>query len=217
MHMIPIQDKLFKHKFDFSMKNTLLCFMKTLMYCYVISIFIGCKREQVDNEKVKLFKNIIEDNLGKKLLIPKDLKLYSPFNQNSTDSIKLANSSLKLYSHINTSCSTCLEEINKWDSFASKLKKYKTPVILICKSNKDNFELLKYLCETNKIKKFTYPFFLNLKDDYVNKNPFMNASRDFETVLTDKNNSILLIGNPLHSKGMEQLYLNEIQKRMETD
>jgi hypothetical protein len=180
------------------MKKILIGFRKILLFCSIISTFIACKREEVDNEKVKLFKNIIEVNLGKKLLIPKDLQPYSPFNQNLTDSIKLANSSLKLYSLINTSCSTCLEEINKWDSFASKLKKYKIPVILICKSNKDNFELLKYLCETKKIKKFAYPFFLDINDDYVNKNPFMNASRDFETVLTDKNNSILLIGNPLH-------------------
>lgn len=214
MHMIPIPDKLFKHKFDFNMVKIFLGFRKILMYCFIISMFISCKREQMENEKVKLFKNIIKVNLGKKLVIPKDLQLYTPFNHNSTDSIKLANSSLKLYSLINSSCSTCLEEINKWDSFASKLKKYKIPVILICKSDKDNFELLKYLCETNKIKKFSYPFFLDLKDGYVNKNPFMNASGDFETVLTDRDNSILLIGNPLHSEEIKQLYLKEIQKRI---
>lgn len=188
-----------------------------LMYCYIISLLISCKREQADNEKVKLFKNIVEVNLGKKLVIPKDLQLYAPFNHNSTDSIKLANSNLKLYSLINTSCATCIEEISKWDSLASKLKKYKIPVILICQSNKDNFELLKYLCETNKIKKFTYPFFLDLKDLYVHKNPFMKASKDFQTVLTDKDNSILLIGNPIHSEGINELYLKEIEKRVKKE
>lgn len=181
------------------------------MYFYIISLFISCKREQIKNEKVELLENIVKVNLGRKLVIPKDLQLYTPFSQNSTDSAKIANSSLKLYSYVNTSCSTCLDEIKEWNSFALKLKKYKTPIILVCKT-RDNFELLKYLCETKKIKTFDYPFFLDIKEHYINKNPFMNASSDFETVLTDRNNSILLIGNPLHSEIIKQLYLRKIQK-----
>ncbi|WP_417941939.1 hypothetical protein [Flavobacterium sp. RS13.1] len=193
------------------MKNRLIGFRKILMYFYIISLFISCKREQIKNEKVELLENIVKVNLGRKLVIPKDLQLYTPFSQNSTDSAKIANSSLKLYSYVNTSCSTCLDEIKEWNSFALKLKKYKTPIILVCKT-RDNFELLKYLCETKKIKTFDYPFFLDIKEHYINKNPFMNASSDFETVLTDRNNSILLIGNPLHSEIIKQLYLSKIQK-----
>lgn len=196
------------------MKKIFLIFRKTLTCLGLIFICICCKKEQIKDEKIKLFTNVVSENLGKELFIPEDLESYTPFQPYATDSIQLANSSLKLYSHINTSCSTCLEDIDKWFSFASEVKKYKIPIILICKSDKDNFESIKYLCETNKIKKFPFPFFLDIKDNYVNKNPFMNASKDFETVLTDKNNTILLIGNPLHSNEMKELYLKEIQKRI---
>jgi hypothetical protein len=36
----------------------------------------------------------------------------------------------------------------------------------------------------------------------------------FETVLVDKNNTILVIGNPTASKKIKELYLQEIQKRV---
>lgn len=210
--MIHIQGKLFRDKSVFNMKKIFLVFGKTLTCLCLVFICICCKKQPIKEEKVRLLRDVVAASLGKKLSIPEDLQLYTPFQPYTTDSIQLANSSLKLYSLINTGCSTCLGEIDKWFSFASKIKKYKIPVILICKSDKDNFESIKYLCETNKIKKFPFPFFLDLKDNYVNKNPFMNASRDFETVLTDKNNTILLIGNPLRSNEMKELYLKEIQK-----
>ena len=42
----------------------------------------------------------------------------------------------------------------------------------------------------------------------------MEKSDNFKTVLTDRNNNILLMGNPILSKGMKDLYINEIEKRL---
>jgi len=42
----------------------------------------------------------------------------------------------------------------------------------------------------------------------------MKKADDFKTVLTDKNNKILLMGDPVRSKEMRELYIKEIRKRM---
>lgn len=62
----------------------------------------------------------------------------------------------------------------------------------------------------NLIKDFSYPFFLDKKKEFVKKNDFMGKFRGFETVLTDKNNTILLMGNPVKSKEIRELYLKTI-------
>lgn len=192
------------------MKKIIFNWGKTVMYVFFLFILICCEKKE-NNEKVNILKKTIENSLGKKLSIPINLQSYTPFPQYIADSTELSHADLKLYTQINTSCSTCLEEINTWNKFIPKLMEYKVPVILICQS-KDNFELLKYLCENGKIKKFSFPFFLDIKKEYISKNSFMDTSTEFETVLTDSKNKILLMGNPIHSEKTKSIYLNEIRK-----
>lgn len=85
------------------------------------------------------------------------------------------------------------------------------PVILICYTD-DNFELFKFYCESGEIKTFPYPFFLDSMNTYSIQNTFVEENKSFRTVLTDRNNKILLIGDPSSSKGMQELYVNEIKK-----
>jgi hypothetical protein len=56
---------------------------------------------------------------------------------------------------------------------------------------------------------------LDIENQYTKRNQFMGKAQDFNTVLTDKENNILLLGNPLRSKEMRNIYLMEIIKRME--
>ncbi|HYX08420.1 MAG TPA: hypothetical protein VE912_16945, partial [Bacteroidales bacterium] len=102
------------------------------------------------------------------------------------------NSKYKIYSHINASCPTCVSDILLWDNIISDFEKFKVPVILICESD-DNFDLFEYIIETGEIKSFSFPFFLDLKSDFYVQNKFMKESSQFETVLTDSNNIILLL------------------------
>jgi len=73
-----------------------------------------------------------------------------------------------------------------------------------------------YIIESGEIKIFSYPFFLDMKCDFFTKNNFMKKSSHFETVLTGRENTILLLGNPIRSKEMKDIYLNEIQKQKDS-
>lgn len=194
----------------------ILNFVKIIKYILLvlcITSYISCKN-RVYQEKNAFLRSVMGNNIGKILILPDSLMVYSPFDNYIMDSLNISLSKFKIYSHINASCPTCIQDIILWDSINTDFNKYKVPIILICDS-KDNFELIKYLHETGKIKSFSYPLFFDMKCDFVNQNRFMKESPEFETVLADRENIILLIGNPIHSRGIKDIYLNEIQKRIE--
>jgi len=177
--------------------------------CFLLS----CYNTDRTPHKASL-ESTIGSTLGKKLFLPNNLHVYSPFPDLVADSATIFNAEYKLFTHINASCGSCITEIKLWENLVTEFDKYKIPIILICESD-DRFELLKYLCETGGIEKFSYPFFLDKKNEYIKRNQFMEKAQDLETVLIDKENNILLLGNPIRSKEMKELYLKEIQKRMQ--
>lgn len=198
--------QIFKMKLKFN--NIVKC---TMLFACLYSI-TDCKNKETKAKEASL-KSVVENCIGKKLILPDSLSAYKPFTNYIADGVEMANAAIKIYSHINASCPTCIRDIVLWNSIIPYFSKYKVPVILVCES-KDNFELVKYFHESGEIKSFSYPLFFDLKNEYIKSNKFMKESQQFETVLTDKENNILLLGNPIRSKEMKELYIKEIQKRM---
>lgn len=189
-------------------------FLKPLLAILIsVIIVLSCKNEQRELETNSLphLNDLVNKNIGKRFIISDSLTIYSPFTNYLLDSAKVANSKFKIYSHINVSCPTCIEEIKLWNNLALEFSKYDTPVILIF-GTKDDFEFIKYLCESGGIKNFPYPFFMDNIGEYNTLNEFMRESSDSETILTNQENIISLIGNPLHSKEVKDLYIKEIQQ-----
>ncbi|MBW6481035.1 MAG: hypothetical protein K0B37_16520 [Bacteroidales bacterium] len=187
-------------------------FFKQTMLIICIFLTVACNTIEKKREKASL-KLIVENCLGEKLRIPDSLAVYSPSSNYISDSLEISYANFKIYSHINASCPICLEDIKLWNRVSLEFYKYKIPIILI-HTSKNNFELFKYKHEKGEIENFPYPFFFDLKSEFLKQNKFMKESSHFETVLTDRENSILLIGNPIHSKEIKDMYLNEIQKRI---
>jgi hypothetical protein len=146
----------------------------------------------------------------KKLIVPANLKVYAPFDNYVLDSTQIANSALKLYVSINFSCPTCIDKISKWAQLIPQSSaKNNVPVIIIANAD-DRFELIKYLIKKNSIKKFPYPFFLDQKGEFIALNKVIKESAELNAVLTDKDNNILLQGNPLHFPEVKTLFLKKI-------
>ena len=189
--------------------------IKILIIFLIICAIPFCtnKENKENKEKENTIKSIVNNCLGRKLMIPDSLVIYSPFSNYTMDSIEISNAHFKIYSYINASCPTCIEDILLWNNITPCFVKYNIPIILICES-KDNFELIKYFHEQGMIKKFSFPLFFDVKGRYLAENKFMEESPQLETVLTDRENNILLLGNPIRSKEIKDLYLSEILKRM---
>ena len=180
---------------------------------FLVTSILSCQNKK-KQEKEAYLKSVIENCLGKKLTIPDSLRIYAPFHDYLADSVLISSAKYKIYSHISASCPTCIRNIKLWNNIIPDFERFKVPVILICGSS-DNFELFYYMHETGEINSFFYPFFFDIKNNFIKQNKFMKESPHFETVLTDKENNILLLGNPIHSKEMRDLYLKEIQKGIE--
>lgn len=118
-----------------------------IKYSMILCLFsiISCKKKQ-SATKINSLKHIVNNNLGKKLKIPDSLEIYYPFS-NSENNKEMLNSELKIYSHINASCGTCIESLNVWSKLIPELNKKGVQVHLICSSD-DKFELLKYFFES---------------------------------------------------------------------
>lgn len=186
--------------------------IRILFLFLCVSIITSCKDKNAD--KINSLKSVIENTLNKKLKIPDSLGVYAPFPDCIANGSDMLNSEYQIYSRVDASCGTCIGDINSWNKLIPEFNRYKVPIILICSSD-DDFELIKYFCETGAITDFGYPFFLDKNNEFVKNNKFMAIDKSFETVLTDQNRNILAIGSPVHSKGIKEIYFKEIQKRIE--
>lgn len=183
-----------------------------MIFFFFVNSTISCQNTEIQVKEARL-KLVVENCLGKKLIIPDSLITYAPFHDYVADSVQLSNAKSKIYSHINASCPTCVLDIRLWNNMITDFEKLMVPIILICDAD-DNFELIKYIHEIGEIKSFSYPLFFDIKKEFFKQNNFMNVSPHFETVLTDNENNILLLGNPIRSKEVRDMYLKEIQKRI---
>ncbi len=168
----------------------------------------SCQNKQ-EKETIAKHRSIIDTTLGKKLKLPTVLSAYDCLNDYRSDSIGTSNPKFKIYSRVNASCGTCVDQIDQWGDLSSELGKYNTSIILVCHSE-NNFEFIKHLCESGKIKEYTDPLYFDEENKFADLNSFMKRSKHFETVLTDRDDTILLMGNPLRSKAMKDLYIKEI-------
>lgn len=190
------------------MKKNIIKYIMVLLITFSI---ISCKKNQNIISEADSFKVVIDNSLGKKLIISDSLELYHPF-PSSINNKEVLSPKLKIYSHIDASCGTCIESLKAWNNLIPEFNRKNVEVVLICTSD-NNFELLKYYFESKEITNFSHPLLLDHNNDYLRQNEFMSKSKNFETVLTDKNDEILLLGNPNFSIKIKELFFNEIKKQ----
>jgi len=179
------------------------------IYFLLIVLFWSCV-PNMKKDKVQYLDSIIKETIGEELLLPEELILYEPFSNYSMDSCDISIASHKIYTHINVSCGSCLGEIKLWEELIPQFEKLGVPIIMICVSD-DEFILFEYLCEENKFENYSFPFFFDKNDEYVKLNIFMEEDNGFKTVLTDKENNILLLGNPINSIEIKELFLEKVK------
>jgi hypothetical protein len=172
---------------------------------FTISLLTNCNTGNKQSSDIAF-----NNKKSEKFTLPDSLITYKPFTLTSLDSNEMANSTLKIYSFIDASCSSCLASINNWKLVASEIESYKIPIILIIQSE-DNYELLKYLCEKKNIDNFPFPFYFDVKQQFFVRNKFLNPNRNGHTVLADKDNNILASGDMTLSKKTKEQYLNIIK------
>ena len=185
------------------------------IFCVILLIFssctISCKNVRDKKNTQRELKEVIDDILGKKVFFPDTIQFYYSSSDYVLDSAKIFNSDYIILTYLDASCGNCIGDIKDWGTIVPLFRKYSVPVVLICGSD-DDFAMFDYLCDLGKIS-FQYPFVLDINNKYLKNNEFMKLNEDFKTLLVNNHNEILLLGNPIRSKAIKDLYLKEIQGR----
>lgn len=170
---------------------------------------------------MKLFKLLIlavilivacnnKENAKQKLILPTNYEIYNPYLGSNIHDSFTTNKNLKIFTLVDVSCSTCLLKLEKWDKFNIEINKYSVELIPICYS-KDNYELLKFLFENNRIAKISIPLILDINEEFIKANKNLITVNGEFTALVDNENKIILDGNLIDDENIKNSFLAKIK------
>ena len=171
--------------------------IKVLLF---LSILIACTSKPKNNNS-KL-KQLITSHLGEKLNLPSNLEIYPCLDSSNAKVI----TDYKICTFIDVSCGSCLGQLEEWKTFMKIFPDNLVELIVICVAT-DNYQLFEYLYDINTFKDYPCHFFFDREKLFIESNGFMKERVDFQTVLINKNDTIMVIGNPLINKSIKELYV----------
>lgn len=62
--------------------------------------------------------------------------------------------------------------------------------------------------------KFDYPILLDSLGEFERLNPHLPQNKALHTFLLDENNNVLLVGNPLHNKKIEEMFYKVVEEKL---
>ena len=63
---------------------------------------------------------------------------------------------------------------------------------------------------------FDYPILLDTLREFEKLNPHLPKNRALHTFLLDENNNVILVGNPLHNKKIEEMFYKIVEEKLGT-
>lgn len=152
----------------------------------------SCINNQKD-KRIKMDYKLAESNMTIKF---DSLEKYNPFKVKDSSSYDYY-----VVSYVNTECPICLSELDQWSALSNTLLKHDCGIRIVGNSD-DYFEYFKYLCQTGELNPFLYPFLMDASAKYrfgIENSNFLKDSA-VRTVLINRRNNVLAIGNPVHNK-----------------
>jgi len=176
--------------------------MKIPFLIWILLIFFSSCKE---TEKERITRLVTEWQ-GREILFPEDIV----FTRYVTDTVdwQIPESDYKILIYVDSiGCVNCKLQLDKWKEFINKVdmvSRGNVPFLFIF--HPKNLIDLRYLLLGYN---FNTPVFVDLKNTINNMNNFSDHTL-FQTFLLDKNNKVLIIGNPINNLAIKDLYLKQI-------
>ncbi len=165
---------------------------KYILHIFTILAFSSCTSKE---EKAQ---NIVNQWLGKEVKFPTTINTQQ-------DSIwnLMINKELKLLTVIDTNnCTECRLRLYDWEKYIKDTDTINPNVTFLFIVHAKDYAIVDLMRKKNK---FTCPIFYDYKNKVGLLNKFPKNSR-FQTFLLDKNNKVILLGNPIGNHHMWKLY-----------
>lgn len=184
--------------------------MKTsIWFVCLVFLFIagGCKQKSIEKD--------VSQMLGKKIQVPTSLQYIAPAEDRTHIEIntdKISNDKCKLIVYVDSfSCMSCaVSNIHDWDKYLKKVERFsdKLQIIFVFSPMKSEYNNLYTLLE---IEKFHFPVWVDAANIFSTINSFIPNNPICHTFLTDKNNEVVLVGNPLKHKAIEDKIIEYLE------
>lgn len=180
------------------MKNLNLYILLTL------TIFFSCQNKQ--KEKEVQIAELVNEWRGKQIVFPEN-SIFTRYLTDTTD-FQIPQSDYKVLIYVDSiGCTSCKLQLPKWKrliEYIDSLTQGKIPFLFFFHP-KDNKEI-RYLLKRDA---FNRPVCIDI-DDQLNKLNKFPLDMTLQTFLLDKDNKVVVLGNPVHNIAVKDLYLKQI-------
>lgn len=175
--------------------------MKHLNLIILLLLLFSCQDKKKDE-----IKHLVTEWQGKEIRFPQEM-VFTRFTTDTVD-FPLSASSHKILVFVDSiGCTSCKLQLHRWKEliqYTDSITQGTVPFLFFFQSN-DKKEI-RYLLKKDN---FDLPICLD-QSDKLNRLNHFPADGKFQTFLLDKNNKVVVIGNPIHNPNIRELYLKEI-------
>ncbi|MEN7549830.1 hypothetical protein AAG747_18035 [Rapidithrix thailandica] len=147
----------------------------------------------------KTAETIVTKMKGQKVLLPDNLE---PVGGTPDYFKSIKNHQFKIVSYIDANCGVCIEDLIFWKKFMKETPIKRDHCAFIFYINTfDKEEFQKNMATTHG---FTHTWVHDPNDEFISRNRLYD--KRLQTVLLNKNNEVVIIGNPVLNSDLEKLY-----------
>ena len=171
----------------------------------LLTIFLSACQ---DNQK-EIITLLVKEWQGKQILFPENM-VFTRFASDTTNFV-IPTSDYKVLVFVDSiGCTSCKLQLSRWKEFiryTDSISQKNIPFLFFFQFD-DQWEIHSLLIREN----FDKPICLDRSDSLNQLNHFPKDIR-FQVFLLDKNNKVVVIGNPVHNPNVKELYLEEIGRK----
>lgn len=113
-----------------------------------------------------------------------------------------------------TACTPCaMKQMYHWDPFIEKAYKsnHMLQLMFVISPKKNEIDMLN---KSLKIAIYDYPIYIDTLSVFERMNPHLPKNKALHTFLLDENNNVILVGNPLHNKRIEEMFYKIVEEKL---
>lgn len=181
--------------------------VKDVLYILLILTFISCQESNPGSK----FMQLLDTWSGKEIIFPNEL-MFSIQGRDTID-IRDWEANYKIVSYIDSSgCTVCKLNLKKWNAFIDSARVVSNhSIVPYLYFHPQSSKEIMYLLRRDN---FKYPVCIDNNDTF-NKLNKLPSNEVFQTFLLDKDNKIVLIGNPILNPKVKELYLSVLQGKLD--
>lgn len=180
--------------------------LRLMLSCIIVLIFFmfSCRKDTV-GEKIKSMKE-------KSITIPLD-SMVCWGESYERDALSVDSSLYKWIVYVDsTECSECfLKKMAKWYYLANDEKKTKVKLVFIIQSKQEQY---KDLYAKMYIAHLRHTIYIDTNSCFEKNNPHLPKEHIYHTFLLDKDNNVILVGNPVDNSKVERMFKATITRSL---